>query len=169
MTGRDVQRGSLGPYLMPLRATIPVLDTLAFLRGRWRLERRLDDHRSGVCGTFTGDAEFAATGDPAVLHYTERGELRFGGHTGPATRSLVCVGRPDGAVDVRFADGREFYRLDLGPGWCQAEHLCGRDRYTLTFRALAQDLLEERWQVLGPQKAYDSLTTLRRTDVSSLA
>jgi hypothetical protein len=148
---------------------MPVPDTLAFLRGRWRLERRLSDHRSGVRGTFTGDADFAATPDPAVLRYVERGELRFGGHVGPATRALVCLGRPGGAVDVRFADGREFYRLDLGPGCCEAEHLCGRDRYTVMYRVLAQDLMEEHWQVAGPQKAYDTVTALRRLDVSSLA
>jgi hypothetical protein len=169
MTGRDVRRGSLGPYRMPLGAAMPVPDTLAFLRGRWRLERWLDDRRSGVRGTFTGDAEFAATGDPGTLRYDERGDLRFGGHAGPATRSLLCLRRPGGAVDVRFADGREFYRLDLGPGSCQAEHLCGRDRYTLTFRVLSPDLLEERWRVLGPQKAYDSVTALHRLDVSSPA
>jgi len=148
---------------------MPVPDTLAFLRGRWRLERRLDDHRSGVCGTFTGDAEFAATDDPAVLRYEERGELRFGGHAGPAARSLVCLGRPGGVVDVRFADGREFYRLDLGTGSCQAEHHCGRDRYTVTFLVLSEFLVEEHWHVVGPLKAYDTVTTLRRLDVSSLA
>lgn len=169
MTGGNVRRGSLGPYRMPVRAATPVPDTLAFLRGRWRLERWLDDHRSGVRGTFTGEAEFAATGDPARLRYDERGDLRLGGHAGPATRSLLCLRLPDGAVDVRFADGREFYRLDLGPGSCQAEHLCGRDRYTLTFRVLSPDLLEERWRVLGAQKAYDSVTALHRLDVSSLA
>jgi hypothetical protein len=169
MTGRDVRADSLGPYRKPPPRTIAVPDTLAFLRGRWHLERRLSDHRSGVCGTFTGGAEFAATADPAVLRYVERGELRFGGHAGPATRTLVCLGRPGGAVDVRFADGGEFYRLDLGPGRCQAEHLCGRDRYTVTYRVLAQDLMEEHWQVAGPQKAYDTVTALRRLDVSSLA
>ena len=52
---------------------------------------------------------------------------------------------------------------------CQAEHLCGRDRYTVRFRVLSPDLLEERWHVLGPRKAYDTVTTLRRLDVSSLA
>jgi hypothetical protein len=164
-----VRADSLGPYRKPPPRTIAVPDTLAFLRGRWRLERRLSDHRSGVCGTFTGKAEFAATADPAFLRYVERGELRFGGHVRPATRTLVCLGRPGGAVDVRFADGREFYRLDLGPGRCQAEHLCGRDRYTVTCRVLAQDLMEEHWQVAGPQKAYDTVTALRRLDVSSLA
>jgi hypothetical protein len=159
---------SLGPYRMPRRRAIPVPDTLAFLRGRWHLERRLADHRTGVCGTFTGDAEFAGTDDPSVLRYVEHGDLRFGGHAGPAGRTLLCLGRPGGAVDVRFADGREFYRLDLGPGECQARHLCGADRYAVSYRVLAHDLLEEHWQVLGPQKAYDSVTALRRLDVSSL-
>jgi hypothetical protein len=148
---------------------MPVPDTFAFLRGRWGVQRRLADHRSGTSGTFTGDAEFAATDDPAVLSYVERGELRFGGHVGPATRTLVLIGRPGGAADVRYADGREFYRLDLGPGCCQAEHRCGRDHYAVTYRVLAHDLLEESWRVTGPRKDYDSVTALRRLDVSSLA
>ncbi len=169
MTGRDVRADSLGPYRKPPPRTIAVPDTLAFLRGRWRLERRLSDHRSGVCGTFTGDAEFAARDDPAGRRYVERGALRGGGHAGPAARTLMCLGRPGGAVDVQFAAGGEFYRVDLGPGRCQAEHLCGRDRYTVTYRVLAQDLMEEHWQVAGPQKAYDTVTALRRLDVSSLA
>jgi hypothetical protein len=29
--------------------------------------------------------------------------------------------------------------------------------------------MEEHWQVAGPQKAYDTVTALRRLDVSSLA
>jgi Family of unknown function (DUF6314) len=162
MTGRDVRRDSLGPYRMPLGATIPVPDTLAFLRGRWRLERRLDDHRCGVRGTFTGDAEFAATEDPAVLRYAERGELRFGGRNGPATRTLVCIGRPGGAVDVRFADGREFYVLDLRPGRWTARHGCGEDTYVVSYLVRADGWLEERWHVTGPRKSYETVTTLRR-------
>ncbi len=167
MTGRDVRRDSLGPYRMPLRATIPVPDTLAFLRGRWRLERQLDDHRCGVRGTFTGDAEFAATGDPAVLRYAERGELRFGGHTGPARRALLLRALPDGAADVRFADGREFFVLDLRSGQWTARHVCGADEYVVSYLVRAAGLLEERWHVTGARKAYESTTVLRRPDAMS--
>jgi hypothetical protein len=169
MKGRDVQRGSLGPYRTASPGTMAVPDTLAFLRGRWRLERRLDDHRSGVCGTFTGEAEFAATDDPAVLRYEENGELRFGGHTGPARRVLLLRELPDGAADVRFADGREFYVLDLRSGQWTARHGCGADSYVVSYLVRAPSLLEERWHVTGPSKAYDIVTELRRTDVSSLA
>jgi Family of unknown function (DUF6314) len=169
MKGRDVRRGSLGPYRMPLGGTIPVRDTLAFLCGRWRLERRLDDHRSGLCGTFTGDAEFAATDDPLVLSYQEDGVLRFGGHTGPARRALMLRALPDGAADVRFADGREFYVLDLHSGQWTARHGCGADEYVVSCRVRAPGWLEERWHVTGPRKSYDTVTTLNRLDVSSLA
>jgi hypothetical protein len=162
MTGRDVRRDSLGPYRMPLGPTIPVPDTLAFLRGRWRLERLLDDQRSGVRGTFTGDAEFAATEDPAALRYEERGELRLGDHTGPARRALLLRGLPDGAVDVRFADGREFYVLDLRSGHWTARHDCGADDYVVSYLVRAAGWLEERWHVTGPSKAYETVTNLRR-------
>jgi Family of unknown function (DUF6314) len=148
---------------------MPVPDTLAFLRGRWRLERRLDDHRSGVRGTFTGEAEFAATGDPAVLCYVEQGVLRFGAHTGPARRALLLRALPDGTADVRFADGREFYVLDLRSGQWTARHACGSDTYVVSHLVRAQGRVEERWHVTGPSKAYDTVTELRRTDVSSLA
>jgi len=141
-----------------------------FLRGRWHLERHLADQLTGICGTFTGDAEFAATGDRSVLRYTERGELRFGGHAGPAFRSLVCMGLPGGAVDVRFADGRPFYRLDLASGRWRAKHVCaGRDDYVVTFQVLSPDLLEERWRAVGPGKDYVTTTVLERMAVSSPA
>jgi hypothetical protein len=39
----------------------------------------------------------------------------------------------------------------------------------VTVRVLSEFLVEEYWHVNGPQKAYDSMTTLHRIDVSSLA
>jgi hypothetical protein len=144
--------------------TVP--DTLAFLRGRWRLERRLDDHRAGVCGTFSGHAEFAATDNPAMLRYAERGELRFGGHTGPASRALLLRELPDGGADVRFPDGREFYVLDLRSGQWTARHACGADEYVVSYQVRAAAWLEECWHVTGPRKAYDTVATLRRLGAS---
>lgn len=157
-------------------------DTLAFVRGGWRIERVLVDHRSGTNGTFTGSAlldgasheeprstheELPSTHEEprstgAELRYFEHGELRFGGHTGSATRSLAYQGLPDGTVQVRFADGRPFYLLDLRSGQWRAEHLCGEDRYEVTHLVLAADLMEERWRVLGPDKDYQSVSTLAR-------
>jgi hypothetical protein len=139
-----------------------VSDTLGFMRGRWHLERTLADHRSRTTGLFTGSAVVeSVTSDQH--DYREQGELRFGGHTGPATRRLVLWGGPDGTADVRFADGRPFYLLDLRSGQWRAEHLCGEDRYEVTHLVLTAGLMEERWRVLGPDKNYESITRLARS------
>ena len=142
-----------------------VSDTLAFAAGHWRIERVLADHRSGTQGRFTGQAVLSEPGLPgAALSYLETGELRFGPHTGPATRSLRYQGLPDGTVDVQFADGHLFYRLDLRSGHCAAVHQCRADRYEITYLVLGENLMEERWRVRGPGKAYEATATLIRWD-----
>jgi Family of unknown function (DUF6314) len=154
-----------------------VPDALTWLRGSWRIERRLADHRSGSAGWFRGTARFeppaadnskrpaAAPGsDLAALIYDETGELAFGEHRGPASRRLIYRGRADGTAEVFFADEREFYRLDPRPGRWQARHWCGRDEYLVSGRVLGPGLFEERWHVTGPAKDYEIMTTLTRVD-----
>ena len=142
-----------------------VPDTLAFAAGRWRLERVLADHRSGLVGRFTGQAVLTGPDLPGgPLSYLETGELRFGPHAGPATRSLRYQGLPDGTVDVLFADGHLFYRLDLRSGHCTAVHPCRADQYEITYLVLGDDVMEERWRVRGPDKDYDATATLIRCD-----
>ena len=147
-----------------------VSDTLAFAAGHWRIERVLADHRSGTQGRFTGSATLSEPvpsqpDEPwPALCYLETGELHFGTHSGPATRTLRYQGRPDGTVDVRFADGRLFYRLDLRSGRCEAVHQCRADRYEITYLALSEDALEELWRVHGPSKDYHAIATLIRWD-----
>ena len=117
-----------------------------------------------------GEPQPGEPGDPGPhdpgpeLCYLETGELRFGTHTGPATRTLRYQGRPDGTVDVRFADGHFFYRLDLRSGRCVAVHQCRADRYEITYLALSENAMEERWQVQGPDKDYQATATLTRWD-----
>jgi hypothetical protein len=167
----DMRTDQLGPYRKPPGPAGGRLPggTLAFLRGAWSIERRLVDHRSGVRGSLTGRAEFLATCDPAVLRYEERGELRFGGHAGSAGRTLLYRELPGGAADVCFADGRAFYVLDLRSGHWTERYGCGPDEYVVSYLVGGPARLQERWEVAGPRKAYRSLTTLRRLDVSSLA
>lgn len=144
-------------------------DTLEFLRGRWQVDRAITDFRSGQPGSFAGLARCAApaagtpgAGTPGALAYHEQGELRFGDHRGPASRSLLYLAGADGTVDVRFADGRPFYRLDLRSGTWSAQHPCGSDSYLLTVRALGPDAYFERWQASGPGKDYLMTTTMTR-------
>jgi Family of unknown function (DUF6314) len=146
----------------PADARLPVPNAVQFLRGRWRVERRLTDHVTGTTGTFDGAAVFAESA-PATLEYHEQGELRFGTYRGEASRRLTYRGRPDGTADVYFDDGRDFYHLDPRPGRWQGEHPCGRDHYTLAAARLGAGTFRERWQVRGPDKDYEITTTLIRT------
>jgi hypothetical protein len=139
-----------------------VINTLDFLAGQWRADRVITDFRSGTPGAFTGTASFTRLGDAGALAYQEEGELMFGRHRGPASRSLLYVPAADGAVAVRFADGREFYRLDLRSGRCEAEHPCHDDRYAGTVRVLGPDVFTEQWRASGPGKDYLMTTTLTR-------
>lgn len=144
-----------------------------FLRGEWRVRRRVIDHRRGVEGEFVGRARFAGDrpdeehGDrPDAEHrelsYEEHGELRFGGHQGPATRSLLYVDRGAHLLDVKFADGRDFYRLDLSDGGWTAEHPCREDAYTVAGRITGPDSFTEHWHATGPDKDYELITAYAR-------
>lgn len=124
--------------------------------------RQISDHRAGLDGWFRGQARFLPAADDQMLQYHEDGELQFGSHRGPAVRSLIYCGRPDGAADVRFADGREFYLLDLRSGLSQAEHLCRADKYLVTVTRLGPDKFTESWRVVGPDKDYGLHTTYVR-------
>jgi Family of unknown function (DUF6314) len=136
--------------------------TLEFLRGRWQADRVLADHRSGTAGTFRGLAAFVPQPDGG-LAFHEDGELRFGGHHGPASRSLrYRPGTDGGAADVLFADGRPFYRLDMRAGWWRAEHQCRDDQYLVTVRVLGPDSFAEHWRASGPGKDYEMTTTFTR-------
>jgi len=127
----------------------------------------LTDFLLDCAGSFDGRAAFASApadaGLPAgALAYQETGELRFGSHRGPASRSLLFLPGPDGAAEVLFADGRPFYRLDLRSGRWQAEHPCREDQYVVTVRVLRPDCFTEHWRVRGPAKDYEMTTTLTR-------
>jgi hypothetical protein len=147
--------------------------TADFLRGGWRAERVITDFRSGTVGSFSGTAVFARRCGPAdgapsgatvpgLLVYHEDGELAFGGHRGPASRSLLLVPAADGSAAVLFADGRPFFTLDLQAGLCTADHPCGRDSYQVRVHVLGPDAYTEMWRVTGPGKDYEMTTTLTR-------
>jgi hypothetical protein len=150
---------------------------MGYLAGDWDVVREIADHRSGVAGSFRGRASFrprpeSSAPDPGcpdgrVLEFTEQGQLRFGAHHGPAGRSLLYYGCSDGSADVRFADGREFYHLDLRTGGCHAVHPCRADRYAVTVTWLTADSFTEVWQVTGPDKDYDLTSVYTRSGCPS--
>jgi hypothetical protein len=144
-----------------------VSDTLDFLVGTWTVDRSIEDHRAEVSGSFRGTAVLAGlpAGEGAAIvsraSYQETGELRYGDHTGPASRRLEYV-RLGGAVMLYFANGRPYVDLDLRSGRWRTEHPCVADLYEVLTEVRSPDEVYETWRVRGPDKDYDAVTTLRR-------
>jgi hypothetical protein len=146
-------------------AAADAASTIDFLSGDWIVARSIVDHRAGQIGSFRGLASVrpcAELGDTRALTYAESGELEFGSHRGPAARSLLIRDAGDGTADIRFADGREFYRLDLRSGSDVAAHPCRADKYDVTVTRLSADSYSETWRVTGPAKDYELRTTYTR-------
>jgi hypothetical protein len=144
--------------------TVEIDDTYRFLLGRWQVERTLTDHRLHETGVFSGTATVAPRrfDGRQTAQYRERGELRFGGYRGTASRRLGYVRMQDGAVSMTFEDGRRFVACDLRSGRCLAAHLCSDDRYDVSWLVLARDVIVEQWRVRGPLKDYEARCVSRR-------
>jgi hypothetical protein len=130
----------------------PVADVLAYLTGRWRVERDVRDLASGELGRFEGVTVFGALADGGLLH-EESGTFTWQGVARPATRTLRFLpGDPPGTADVRFADGRPFHALDLRSGRYVAEHPCAADLYRGEFTVRDAGRWHTVWRVGGPAK-----------------
>src|SRR5580692_1012137 len=149
-----------------------VVDTCSFLLGKWTLERVLRDHRSGTDGRFEGSATVTIVEAPSAgnasdgprARYEEAGTLRFGGHEGPASRSLELVRLQSSVVMLYFTDGKPFVDLDLRNGTWRSSHPCGEDHYEIVTVVRSHDEVEEHWRVRGPTEDYDAVAILRRLD-----
>jgi hypothetical protein len=167
LVGFDDRSASLGGTESE---TMEVVDTLSFLLGTWTLERSITDHRAGTHGRFEGNATFAGepsgnnAADGGRAHYDEVGTLRFGIHTGPASRSLEYVRLESAIVMLCFADGNPFVDLDLRSGSWRSVHHCRKDRYEIVTTVQSPSEVEERWRVKGPTKDYGAVAILRRVD-----
>ncbi|WP_306319185.1 MULTISPECIES: DUF6314 family protein [unclassified Streptomyces] len=152
----------------------PVSDVLAFLAGRWRVERTVRDLAADVTGTFSGTTDFTAestagstAGSPAegggLLHF-ESGTFEWHGVARPAERTLRYLpgADGDGTAVVRFADGRFFHDLDLRTGHHVADHPCSADLYRGEFTVYDADRWRTVWRVKGPAKDLRLVTEYRR-------
>lgn len=142
-----------------LGAATTVLD---HLRGTWSVERRLQDHASGLTGAFTGTATF--TDDDGGLRHRERGSLSWAGAAPTiATRELLWRATASApAVEVFFDDGRFFHSLDLSDGRDTPAHPCAPDHYQGSFLLLDHDHWRYIWRVSGPAKDLTLDTHLTR-------
>ena len=111
-----------------------VADTFGFLLGAWRVSRSIEDRQAGLTGSFEGSAllvippEWQERG--VWARYDETGTLQFGGHSGPASRTLGYMRRFDGTVAVFFPDGRPSSTSTCGPGPASGITRAARTRTT---------------------------------------
>jgi hypothetical protein len=138
----------------------PVADLRAFLAGRWRIVRGIEDRRAAQTGRLDGLGFWTPEG--TGLLYREDGVLRLGDFRGRAGRAYRYEFPRPGRAEVRFPDGRGFHPLDLSTGEWRAGHRCGGDLYEGRFRAEGPLAWTVRWRVTGPRKDFVLVSRYRR-------
>lgn len=124
------------------------------LLGRWRLTRVIADSHAGQEGRFTGEAELFHDAAPDRLRWEERGEMRLGGHAGPASRAYLWRLHPPDRAEVLYEDGRFFHLARVRGASCAVRHDCGPDLYEGEYLFDAPDRWRLVWRVRGPRKDY---------------
>ncbi len=147
------------------RSSLPfrVSDPIAYFRGEWRFERKLQS--GSTEGKAGGTASFLPEGDG--LRWKETGQLEFGQASTSTSRELTIEPSGSGWV-VRFDDGRPFHRLDLEPGSCAVAHPCRDDLYRGRIAVEDQDNFRTTWRVEGPAKDQLIETVYRRVEKPKL-
>ncbi len=129
--------------------------------GRWRLDRRISDARTGREGRFAGEAVFTPEG--ATLLYREAGELRLDDRTMAAEQAHVW--RQEGTrICVVFSDGRPFHCFEAGVATPAARHDCAPDIYRVAYDFGSWPDWRAEWRATGPGKDYVLVSTYRRAE-----
>jgi hypothetical protein len=131
--------------------------TEGWFRGRWQMIRIIENVTEGVIGEFWGECSFAPDGEGLTCR--ETGVLRFKGVDYAAARVSLWRFPGEGRIEVLYEDGRPFHDFDEEVP--EATHLCGEDRYRVSYEFGADSWLS-RWDVDGPAKNYAMTTRYRR-------
>ena len=134
---------------------------LADFEGTWRIVRRINDHRARSTITGEGSAVFSPEG--AGLLYTEELQLQFPGQPAIQGSRRYCWAEADGHVQVVFADGRPFHRIDLDMDVPEDVHHCDPDTYAVTYDLKGWPDWSTVWRVAGPNKNYTMATSFTRS------
>ena len=145
--------------------SFPVTDLVAYFAGEWQLEREIRTADGVPAGEVTGTATFTET--DGVLVYLEEGELRWGGYTGPVTRTLHYRPAGPGRAAVHFDHGGFFHDVDLRTGGWTAEHPCRADVYRGEYHVVDAGHWRQEWAVRGPAKDHLIVTTFSRAPASA--
>lgn len=127
---------------------MPCLDMFA---GAWRVERDIEDAKSGQTTRFDGTALF--TPDGKGLIYDEEGQMHLPGQPPMHASRRYLWRKVKGGIDVLFDDGRPFHHIGGGTE-PQADHICTPDLYQVSYDFGHWPDWRATWRVSGPRKDY---------------
>lgn len=139
--------------------TADVTLRLADFEGHWTVQRRITDHRAGSTGWFEGTARFQPDGEELI--YSETGLLHLPGQPAFRAERRYLWANNGPLLQVSFEDGRPFHSFD--PANPDATHWCDPDTYAVRYDFAEWPVWHSTWDVSGPSKAYQMVTTYTRT------
>ena len=135
--------------------------TRADFLGEWTLSRRIDDRLTGQSGVFEGMARFTPDGADGAI-YDESGLLRLGDAPAMMAERRYLWRFAADEVVVRYADGRDFFRLRPAGRGAEIVHVCDLDTYRVIHDFTAWPRWQAIWTVTGPRKDYRLRSGWRR-------
>jgi len=101
--------------------------------GEYRLDRVIDDARTGQVARFEGQASIRMAGPGGAARYEEAGEMILpAGDRLRASRTYLWR-ETRGQIHVFFDDGRPFHGFDPQAPMPAAEHRCDPDTYRVAY------------------------------------
>lgn len=134
--------------------------TAADFVGRWQIQRQITDLRILESGTLEGEAIY--TDVDGVLHYNERGTLRFAGGAPVLAERRYRWIFEENDVRVTHDDDTPFHSFARVGASEATPHLCGADMYNGTYAFARFPDWQVTWTVKGPRKDYRSVTQYTR-------
>eukprot|EP00037_Helgoeca_nana_P034014 m.420217 g.420217 ORF g.420217 m.420217 type:complete len:172 (-) comp32310_c0_seq1:304-819(-) len=142
-------------------------DFKEYLRGEWRLQRRIDDRKARRTGSFIGQCHFTDDDAGVGLICREEGQVRIGDFSNSASRTYYYVFRGPTEFSLTTDDGEVLLDLDVEFGSADGTHLCAPDTYRGRVEILTADSWTQTWTVSGPAKDYTLDSRLTRVKIAT--
>jgi len=126
--------------------------------GGWRLDRRIEDRKTGLTGRLEGRAVWVP--DQDRLQLTETGTLRYGDGAPLQAERRYLWRRQAGGIAVMFDDSRPFHWFSGDQ--TVARHECPPDQYHVRYDFHLWPDWRAIWTVTGPRKDYEMISRYRR-------
>lgn len=129
--------------------------------GQWRVERRINDRKTGQILTGQGAVDLTQI-TAGHLRYSEQITLTLpNAQPLEGRRTYEWHGHESGWIEVSFDDDRPFHRIRMGQAVSTDDHWCAPDTYAARYDFSVWPIWSAVWTVAGPHKNYVSQTWYR--------